>query len=85
VDACTGWWDGWPDVIWGIDLRACCAAHDLAYAAGFWTSVVSDFELGRCVAAAGGSAMGGIMLAGVLTFGALFKIHYANRFGRRKP
>lgn len=29
--------------------------------------------------------MGGIMLAGVLTFGALFKIHYANRFGRRKP
>jgi hypothetical protein len=80
-DYCTGWWDGWPSWLGGTgqEWMACCKAHDLAYSAGFWSSVRGDFDLARCVTTEGGSAMAAIMLAGVATFGTLLKIHYANR------
>lgn len=77
VDYCTSW----PDFVWGIDLRPCCAAHDLAYGtAGFFGSFQADVEFGVCIASAAGWGMGALMFAGVATFGTAIKIGIANRF-----
>ena len=76
VDYCTGW----PDQIWGMDLRYCCARHDLFYAANAdnlnWLDFVgAHWELAQCV----GGVMGATMFAGLCTFGLLSWIHFKNR------
>jgi len=61
--ACTAWFDG----AWG----ACCAVHDVAYAAGV-DKITADLDLAACVAHTGHGVMALVMLAGVTLFGWLF-------------
>lgn len=67
-DGCTNWFNG--------DWRACCDAHDYAYAHAVTVldKVLADEALRRCVAMAGSGdlwhwLMGLVMFAGVSIFG----------------
>ena len=62
-DGCTLWIDG----VW----RACCDAHDLAYASGV-DKALADVLLRDCVSATGFPLMGWIMFLGVTLFGGFF-------------
>lgn len=64
-DHCTLWFEG--------SWAHCCAAHDAAYA-GFESRIAADLDLAQCVLAASGSAVMALtMLAGVVTFGWIFR------------
>lgn len=65
-DGCTLWIDG----VW----RACCDAHDLAYAkvAVPLDKIIADLDLARCVAGTGHGVVALVMLAGVTVFGWFF-------------
>ena len=65
-DGCTLWVDSWM----GHDMRACCAAHDLAYSIGAPPKEIADLELAACgTRATGDPVMGAIMLLGVALCG----------------
>jgi len=65
-DGCTLWFNG--------DWRACCDAHDAAYAvvSAPLDKVIADLDLARCVAETGHGLMALVMLAGVTLFGWFF-------------
>lgn len=68
-DGCTLWIDAWR----GRDMRACCAAHDLAYSIGAPPKEFADLELAACVTrATGDPVMAAIMWLGVALCGGLW-------------
>lgn len=76
-DGCTGF----PEVWRGIDLSACCTAHDLAWYThpGDWVAfALSNVELANCFAAQGAWELWGLALAAVSVIGAVL-------FGLKKP
>ena len=69
-DGCTGF----PDVWRGIDLTACCTAHDLAWYnhPGDWLAyAVSNVELANCFAASGAPELWAGAILAVFTVGAV--------------
>ena len=78
-DGCTGF----PEVWRGIDLTACCEAHDLAWwsSGGDWQAwFVSNVDLGVCFFQAGVweltvPAFLAVTLIGAVLFGAKGKRH----------
>lgn len=65
-DGCTLWLQEWR----GHDMRACCAAHDLAYSTGEPPKVFADLELAACISrATDDPLMAALMWFGVATAG----------------
>jgi hypothetical protein len=71
LDPAHNYCTGFPDVVFGVDLRPCCNFHDLAYAAHA-DKITADLNLALCVAHEGLGGIGLLMLAGVTLFGWAF-------------
>jgi hypothetical protein len=84
TDYCTSWPDGIPTWLGGtgVEWSHCCAAHDEFYAGydGWFGYLGAHWELCQCVASAGFTGMGVIMLAGLVTFGSLLIVNRKNKY-----
>lgn len=87
TDYCTSWWDGWPAWLGGTgdEWANCCKAHDEFYAGydGWLGYLGAHWDLAVCVGQSASWAMGGLMLAGLTTFGSLVVISRKNKIDER--
>ena len=79
IDYCTAW----PDVIWGMDLRYCCAQHDAFYeqqaALDLFAYLGAHWDLATCVASVSWG-MAVVMFSGLVTVGAGYVVARHNKY-----